>query len=73
MLEKKNFINRKTDESDRRLHRIYLTREGGEMLETILPLAEEANRMSATEISPDELDALKKMLRQIRANTGFTA
>jgi MarR family transcriptional regulator, organic hydroperoxide resistance regulator len=69
LLEKKNFINRKSDENDRRLHRIYLTRDGEEMLETILPLAEETNRMSATGLSPEELDELKKMLRKIRANT----
>jgi DNA-binding MarR family transcriptional regulator len=73
LLEKKNFINRKSDENDRRVHRIYLTKEGEEMLGAIIPIAEEANRMSATGISPKELETLKKMLRQIRANTGFTS
>jgi DNA-binding MarR family transcriptional regulator len=68
LLEKKRFINRKSDENDRRVHRIYLTPEGEEMLEAVIPIAQEVNRMSEAGISPEEFKLLKEMLRQIRTN-----
>lgn len=71
LLEKKSFINRKSDENDRRVHRIYLTSAGEEMLETVIPIAQEVNRVSGAGISPEEFELLKKMLRQIRTNIEF--
>lgn len=72
LLERKTFIDRKKDENDRRVQRIYLTSEGETMLTTVIPIAEEVNRMSATGISAAELKLLKKLLRQIRTNTEIT-
>jgi DNA-binding MarR family transcriptional regulator len=68
LLEKKCFINRKRDEYDRRVHRIYLTPEGEEIFQTVIPIAQEVNRLSGAGIPPEEFELLKKMLRQVRTN-----
>jgi DNA-binding MarR family transcriptional regulator len=68
LLEKKNYIERRNDEHDRRLYRIHLTSAGEEMLKAVIPLAQEVNSLSRRGIEPQEFELLKKMLRQIRSN-----
>jgi DNA-binding MarR family transcriptional regulator len=69
LLEEKRFIHRVAAEHDRRAHQIQLTPQGQKMLDMVIPIAEEVNRVSAAGISPKEYESLKKMLRQIRTNT----
>ena len=68
LLEKKRFIKRKSDETDRRVYRIELTATGEEMLKAVIPIAQEVNQVSSAGIDPQEFELLKKMLRQIRSN-----
>jgi DNA-binding MarR family transcriptional regulator len=68
LLEKKDFITRNRDENDRRVQRLQLTPAGQEMLKAVIPIAQEANRMSSAGINPQEFELLKKLLRQIRSN-----
>ena len=68
LLEKKNYVERRNDEHDRRLYRIHLTSAGEEMLKAVVPLAQEVNSLSSRGIEPQEFELLKKMLRQIRSN-----
>ena len=68
LLEKKNFITRNNDENDRRVYRIRLTAAGEEMLKAVIPIAQEANKVSSAGIDPQEFELLKKMLKQIRSN-----
>mgnify|MGYP003565962265 CR=1 FL=1 len=37
-------------------------------LKTVIPIAQQANQVSSAGIDPQELELLKKMLRQIRSN-----
>jgi DNA-binding MarR family transcriptional regulator len=68
LLEKKDFITRSRDQNDRRVQRIRLTPAGKAMLKTVIPIAQEVNRMSSAGITPQEFELLKKLLRQVRSN-----
>ena len=68
LLEKKGYLVREDDETDRRAHRIRVTPEGDQVLKQVAPLAAEVNRASCAGLDARQVEALKGMLYQIRNN-----
>ena len=68
LLEKRGYLVREDDETDRRAHRIRVTPEGESVLKQVAPLAAEVNRVSCTGLDTGQVEALKEMLAQIRDN-----
>ncbi len=68
-LEKKNFIERKVNESDRRVTLVSLTKEGQEKMEDIFPQHSEVIQELFKDLSEDEINALSESLKKI----GFKA
>ena len=68
LLEKRGYLIREDDETDRRTHHIHVTPEGERVLEQVAPLATEVNRVSCTGLGTGQVEALKGMLAQIRDN-----
>lgn len=64
-MEEKGWVRRDADPDDRRAHRLYLTDEGRELAERVLPAQEEfvAGQMSA--LTGEEQVALRGLLRQL--------
>lgn len=68
-LEKKNFIERKVNESDRRVTLVSLTKEGQEKMEDIFPQHSEVIQELFKDLSEDEINVLSESLKKI----GFKA
>ena len=68
LLEKRGYLVREDDETDRRAHRIRVTSEGERILNQVTPLATEVNRASCVGLDARQVEALKDMLYQIRDN-----
>jgi DNA-binding MarR family transcriptional regulator len=68
LLEKRGYLVREDDETDRRAHRVRVTPEGERVLKQVAPLAAEVNRVSCTGLDAGQVEALKGMLAQIRDN-----
>ncbi len=72
LLEKKEYIERRKDENDRRLYRIHLTPAGAAILKTVIPIAQAVNQISCADFEPREIEILKEMLRRVRTNVEQT-
>lgn len=68
-LEKKNFIERKVNESDRRVTLVSLTKEGQEKMEDIFPQHSEVIQELFKDLSEDEINVFSESLKKI----GFKA
>lgn len=68
-LEKKNFIERKVNESDRRVTLVSLTKEGQKKMEDIFPQHSEVIQELFKDLSEDEINVFSESLKKI----GFKA
>jgi DNA-binding MarR family transcriptional regulator len=67
-LEQKGFIRRVSPENDRRSLLVYLTEEGKQLRNEIIPMAEKINDLITKGISVDELNEFKRILLKISSN-----
>ncbi|MBP1155588.1 MULTISPECIES: MarR family transcriptional regulator [unclassified Paenibacillus] len=67
-LEQKGFIQRVCPKNDRRSLRVYLTEEGKQLGNHIIPLTEEFNDLVNKGITNEELNELKRILTKISNN-----
>ena len=70
LLEKKEIVVRRPDESDRRVLRVFLTRIGKDLKEKLIPCAQEVLAKSGKNLSKEELVQFKLTLNQILRNLG---
>lgn len=64
-LEKKNFVERKVKESDRRVTLVSITQEGNDMMEDIFPQHSEVIQNLFSGLSEDEINQLSESLKVI--------
>lgn len=67
-LEKKQLIKRCTDARDRRMVKVFLTEEGYELKKELIPRASEILDFAQKNISDDEIEILRKLLKKIIKN-----
>jgi len=70
LLEKKEIVVRRPDESDRRVLRVFLTRIGKDLKDKLIPCAQEVLAKSGKNLSKEELVQFKLTLNQILRNLG---
>ena len=69
-LEKKRLIFRQPDPRDRRKFCVYLTKEGKQLHERLLPLAQTLRERVTQSLSQPEIDRIKETLGKINQNIG---
>ena len=69
-LEKKRLIFRQPDPRDRRKFCVYLTKEGKQLHERLLPLAQTLRERVTRSLSQPEIDRVKETLSKINRNIG---
>ena len=69
-LEKKRLIFRQPDSRDRRKFCVYLTKEGKQLHERLLPLAQTLREQVTRSLSQLEIDHVKETLSKINQNIG---
>jgi len=67
-LEKKRLIFRQPDPRDRRKFCVYLTKEGKQLHERLLPLAQTLREQVTRSLSQPEIDRIKESLSKINQN-----
>jgi DNA-binding MarR family transcriptional regulator len=67
-LEKKRLVFRQPDPRDRRKYCIYLTKEGKQLQERLMPLALNLRQRVTHNLDPQEIDLLKDTLSKIYQN-----
>src|SRR6201986_3954783 len=70
-LEKRGFVERRANPDDRRLYSLYLTKDGGEVLEKIGKVAREHQDALLSALSPEERDELANLLLKIADRQGL--
>ncbi|WP_448376331.1 MarR family winged helix-turn-helix transcriptional regulator [Fervidobacterium sp.] len=65
-MEKNKLIERVSDEKDRRITRVYLTKSAFELLETLSGIVKEAENLILESLSDEECKELKKLLEKIQ-------
>ena len=69
-LEKKRLIFRQPDPRDRRKFCVYLTKEGKQLHERLLPLSQTLREQVTRSLSQPEIDRTKETLSKINRNIG---
>lgn len=69
LLEKNRYIERKSDNNDRRLYRIYITSNGESLLKNLIPIANKINEKATQGLNKEELKIFIKVLNRINNNT----
>ncbi len=67
-LEHKRLVFRQPDPRDRRKYCIYLTKEGKQLQERLMPLAQDLRQRVIRNLTPAEIDLLKDTLNRIYQN-----
>jgi DNA-binding MarR family transcriptional regulator len=67
-LEAEGWVERRGDPDDRRAHRLYLRREGREVLERLRPLAQRFLERTFAGLTPEARDRLIETLTVVRAS-----
>jgi DNA-binding MarR family transcriptional regulator len=70
-LEKRGFVERRANPDDRRLYSLYLTKDGGEVLERIGKVAREHQDALLSVLNQEERDELAKLLLKIADQQGL--
>ena len=70
-LEKRGFVKRRANPDDRRLYSLYLTKDGGEVLEKIGKVAREHQDALLSALNPEERDQLANLLLKIADQQGL--
>jgi Transcriptional regulators len=68
VLEKNRCIERKNDSADRRAYHIYITQQGINLLEKLIPLSHKVNNSAVKGVKKSELIVFLKVLNQIQNN-----
>jgi DNA-binding MarR family transcriptional regulator len=68
-LEKKHLILRQSDPRDRRKYCVYLTKEGKQLYERLLPLTQSLRQRVTQNLAPAEIDLAKEILNKVYHNT----
>ena len=68
LLEKKGFVERRTILKDRRGYHIYITKKGKRIINKIIPIATEVNRIGMTGFSREEQKFLIETLKKVWQN-----
>jgi DNA-binding MarR family transcriptional regulator len=71
-LERRKLVERKANPEDRRLYSLYLTEDGGEILERIGKIAREHQDALLSTLSVEERGRLTELLHRIAAAQGLT-
>ena len=58
LLERSGHVERRRDENDRRMYRIYRTEQGGKVLEAVNPITEKTEEICTRSLSAKEVRAL---------------
>lgn len=69
LLEKKNFIIRIPDDKDRRKFRVYLTQDGKDTVNNLIPVAMEFQDRLKSNISDEEIERFTEILEKINKNS----
>lgn len=67
-MEKQNLVMRLDNDQDRRQKEIYITPKGKELIQDLLPIADQAQKQAQKLIAPDDLTVFTSVLRQIFNN-----
>ena len=70
-LEKRGFVERRANPEDRRLYSLYLTKDGGEVLERIGKVAREHQDALLSVLNKEERDELANLLLKIADQQGL--
>ncbi|MBL7942777.1 MAG: MarR family transcriptional regulator [Flavobacteriales bacterium] len=70
ILEREGIVERRDDEKDRRVFRIYLTAKGKSLREVTAICAEQSIKDSLKGLSKEEIDICTKVLLKIKRNVG---
>ena len=70
-LQKRGFVERRANPEDRRLYSLYLTKEGGEVLEKIGKVAREHQEALLSALNKEERDELADLLLKIADQQGL--
>ncbi|MFC1974838.1 MarR family winged helix-turn-helix transcriptional regulator [Chloroflexota bacterium] len=68
VLERKGFVLRESDKYDRRMFKIYLTKEGRALEEKLVPIAKQVLERGGRNLSREDIDYLKKILNTVFDN-----
>jgi DNA-binding MarR family transcriptional regulator len=68
LLEKKGVVVRRTDESDGRVQRVFLTKIGKDLKEKLIPCAQEVLMKSGRNLTKEDVAKFKVTLNQILSN-----
>jgi DNA-binding MarR family transcriptional regulator len=71
-LERRQLVERKSNSEDRRLYSLYLTKDGGEILERIGKVAREHQDVLLSALSPDDRQRLTELLHRVADQQGLT-
>src|SRR6202165_317323 len=67
-LEKLNLVKRVSDEKDRRINKVFLTRNAQKLQEDTMQLAEETLNEALEGVAPDQVNLCKQVLQQVYDN-----
>lgn len=67
-LEKLNLVKRVADEKDRRINKIFLTRQATKLQEDTMGLAEETLNEALQGVPPDQVELCKEVLQKVYDN-----
>ena len=67
-LERKGYVLRKTDQWDRRLIRVYLTRKGKQLQNKLIPIAQDILSAVLGDLSRNDLKTLRRIHAKIIDN-----
>ena len=67
-LEKLNLVKRVADEKDRRINKVYLTRQAQKIQEDTLQLAEETLNEALEGVAPEHIELCKTVLQKVYDN-----
>lgn len=68
LLEKNGNVERKSSKNDRRQHNIYITNKGEKLLNDIIPISAEVNKLSVKGLNQEELVKFTSLLKKIHIN-----
>jgi DNA-binding MarR family transcriptional regulator len=67
-MEAQGFVERRTDDGDARLTKVYLTEHGRSSLQTIEAAGKSSEKIATQDLSDKEIKTLTKLLRAVDAN-----
>ena len=68
ILEEKNYVERRSDKTNKRISRVFITKRGLELVEKLAPFKEKLQKVAIQGISPQELEVLYELLSKMREN-----